>query len=110
MTNALKPAKLAVFDGTDVTHVMVRNWMFGIQEYMDLAEIPETKQTRLAGTYLSGVAKSWYINKYAEVSPCNECTYIWTMIWNPVTHRSRVSTLGRLAALGNVSLRRFSLS
>jgi hypothetical protein len=69
MTSALKPAKPAVFDGTDVTHVTVRNWMFSIQEYMDLAEIPDAKQTRLAGTYLSGVAKSWYINKYADVSP-----------------------------------------
>jgi len=42
--------------------------MFSIQEYMDLAEVPENKQTRLAGTYLSGIAKSWYINKYADVT------------------------------------------
>jgi hypothetical protein len=69
MTSALKPAKPVVFDGMDVMHVTVHNWMFSIQEYMDLAEIPEAKQTRLAGTYLSGIAKSWYINKYADASP-----------------------------------------
>jgi len=66
---ALKPSKPVVFDGTDVTHTSVRNWMFSIQEYMDLAEVPENKQTGLAGTYLSGIAKSWYINKYADVTP-----------------------------------------
>jgi len=36
---------------------------------MDLAKVPENKQTRLAGTYLLGIAKSWYINKYADVTP-----------------------------------------
>jgi len=66
---ALKPSKPVIFDDTDVTHTLVRNWMFSIQEYMDLAEVPENKRTRLMGTYLSGIAKSWYINKYADVTP-----------------------------------------
>ena len=40
-----------------------------VEEYMELAEIPADKQTRLAATWLSDTAKIWYINTYKDVKP-----------------------------------------
>src|SRR5437667_1649514 len=36
---------------------------------MELAEVPEDKQTHFAGTMLSSTAKMWYINSYKDVKP-----------------------------------------
>src|SRR5579859_483656 len=36
---------------------------------MELADIPDEKQTRLAATWLSNNAKVWYINTYKDVKP-----------------------------------------
>ena len=47
----------------------VTAWAFSIEEYMELAEVPEERQTRLAGTMLTGDAKIWYINMYKDVTP-----------------------------------------
>ena len=47
----------------------VTAWTFSVEEYMELAEVPDGKQTRLAATWLSGVAKVWYINTYRDVKP-----------------------------------------
>jgi hypothetical protein len=36
---------------------------------MALADVPENMQTHLAGTFLSGSAKTWFINTYADATP-----------------------------------------
>ena len=61
-----KPDK---FDGTDTSIATVTAWTFSVEEYIELAEISEGKQTRIAATWLSGVAKVWYINTYNGVDP-----------------------------------------
>jgi hypothetical protein len=47
----------------------VKTWCYEVQEYMALADVPENMQTRLAGTFLSGSAKTWFINTYADATP-----------------------------------------
>ena len=44
-------------------------WVFSIEEAMELSEVPEEKQTHLAGTQLVGDAKIWYINTYKDGKP-----------------------------------------
>ena len=57
------------FDGKDTSIAVVTAWAFSVEEYMELTEVPEDKQTHLAGTLLSGNANVWYINLYKDVKP-----------------------------------------
>ncbi len=69
MPETIKIAKPDTFDGKDTSIAAVTAWVFSVEEYMELAEVPEAKQTHLAGTRLSGDAKIWYINTYKDVKP-----------------------------------------
>jgi len=69
MPESIKIAKPDKFDGKDTSIATVTAWTFSVEEYMELAEVPEDKQTRLAGALLSDTAKVWYINSYKDVKP-----------------------------------------
>ena len=69
MPESIKITRPDKFDGKDTSIATVTAWTFSVEEYMELAEVPEEKQTRLAGTMLSGTAKVWYINSYKDVKP-----------------------------------------
>ena len=69
MSEKIKISKPDKFDGTDLSLGHVTAWAFSVEEYMELAGIPDALQTRLAGTWLSGDAKVWYINTYKDVKP-----------------------------------------
>lgn len=69
MPEAIKITKPDKFDGKDTSIATVTSWIFSIEEYMDLAEVPAEKQTRLAATLLSDNAKVWYINTYKDIKP-----------------------------------------
>ena len=65
MTEQLfRPAKPHIFDGSDTTLIAVKTWTYTVEEYMEFANIPAAKQTRVAAMYLNGTAKMWYINTY----------------------------------------------
>ena len=61
-----KLAKPPVFDGTDTSRTTVLSWIFDVEQYLTLTDTPEDKQTKFAATYLSGVAKTWYITTYGD--------------------------------------------
>ena len=69
MPESIKITRPDKFDGTDTSIATVTSWMFTVEEYMELADIPADKQTRLAATWLSDTAKMWYINTYKNVKP-----------------------------------------
>ena len=69
MPESIRITKPDKFDGTDTSIATVTSWMFTVEEYMELAEVPAEKQTRLAATWLSDTAKIWYINTYRNVKP-----------------------------------------
>ena len=69
MPESIKVTKPDKFDGKDTSIATVTAWTFSVEEYMELAEIPAEKQTRLAATWLSDTAKVWYINSYKDVKP-----------------------------------------
>jgi hypothetical protein len=64
-----KVSKPDKFDGTDLSLAAIMAWILGVEEYIELAQIEEKTQTRLAGYMLSGEAKIWYINTYKDVKP-----------------------------------------
>ena len=43
--------------------------MFDVKQYLQLTDTPEDKLVSFAASYLSGVAKTWYITTYADVNP-----------------------------------------
>ena len=47
-------AKPIPFDGTDRSYSTVSQWAFNVQEYVELADIAEAKQTRVAAMFLRG--------------------------------------------------------
>ena len=61
-----KPAKPSFFDGTDTSRSTVLAWVFDVEQYLTLTDTPTDKQTKFAASYLSGVAKTWYITTYAN--------------------------------------------
>src|SRR5438876_3170041 len=69
MPESIKITRPDKFDGTDTSIATVTAWTFSVEEYMELAEVPEDKQTHFAGTMLSSTAKMWYINSYKDVKP-----------------------------------------
>jgi Retrotransposon gag protein len=69
MPESIKITKPDKFDGKDTSIATVTSWTFSVEEYMELAEIPADKQTRLAATWLSDNAKVWYINSYKDIKP-----------------------------------------
>jgi hypothetical protein len=69
MPESIRITKPDKFDGKDTSIATVTAWAFSVEEYMELAEIPDGKQTRLAATWLSDNAKVWYINTYKDVKP-----------------------------------------
>jgi hypothetical protein len=69
MSETIKVSKPDKFDGKDTSIATVTAWTFSVEEYMELADIPDEKQTRLAATWLSDNAKVWYINTYKDVKP-----------------------------------------
>ena len=60
MPESIKVMKPDKFDGKDTFIATVAAWTFSMEEYMELAEIPAEKQTRLTATWLSDTAKCWY--------------------------------------------------
>ena len=58
MPETIKIAKPEEFDGTNTSIATITAWAFSVEEYMELAEVPEAIQTRLAGTRLTGDAKN----------------------------------------------------
>jgi len=69
MESTYKIPNPAVFDGSDTSLGNVNNWAYSVEEYMDLAEIPAAKQTRVAAIFLDKDAKTWYRNNYANSNP-----------------------------------------
>ena len=69
MPESIKITKPDKFDGNDTSIATVTAWTFSIEEYMELAGVPEDKQTRLAATLLSDNTKVWYINSYKDIKP-----------------------------------------
>jgi hypothetical protein len=69
MPESIKITKPDKFDGKDTSIATVTAWTFSVEEYMELAEIPADKQTRVAATLLGDTAKMWYINTYKNVKP-----------------------------------------
>ena len=69
MPESIKITRPDKFDRKDTSIATVAAWTFSVEEYMELAEVPEDKQTHFAGTMLSGTAKVWYINSYKDVKP-----------------------------------------
>lgn len=73
--SAAKPAKPSVFDGTDRSRNTVITWIFDVEQYHELTDTPANKQTKFAASYLTGTAKTWYINNYVKkdvIPPLNE--------------------------------------
>ena len=68
-TTMSKPAKPPTFNGKDTSIATVKTWAFSVKEYLELTDTPKDKETRFAGSYLDGDAKTWYINNYADVTP-----------------------------------------
>lgn len=62
-----KVPKPAIFDGSDTSLGNVTNWAFSVKEFVDLSDVPENKQTRIAAAFLDKDAKIWYRNNYADV-------------------------------------------
>ena len=58
-----------MFDGSDTSLGNVTNWAYSVKEYLDLAEIPAEKQTRMAAIFLDKDMKTWYRNNYVDVNP-----------------------------------------
>ena len=54
------------FDGKDRSTATVKTWAFSIKDYLELTDTDIAKRTRIASTYLEGIAKIWYITKYSE--------------------------------------------
>src|SRR5579859_2562831 len=69
MPKTIKVSKPDKFDGKDTSIATVTAWTFSVEEYMELADIPDEKQTHLAATWLSDNAKVWYINTYKDIKP-----------------------------------------
>ena len=65
----LKVPKPDKFDGSDMSLSTVTNWIYDIEEYMELAQVPANAQTKWAGIFLEKEAKTWYRNTYAKVRP-----------------------------------------
>ena len=63
MTNA-KKAKPPVFTGEDCSLSSVNGWIFSIKSYVR-GEENEEEKVEIAASYLSGVAKTWFVGKYA---------------------------------------------
>jgi Ty3 transposon capsid-like protein len=63
---ALKIPKPKEFDGTDTSLSTVTNWAYNVAEYMDLSEVPADRQTRYAGAFLTGEAKTWFRNNFPD--------------------------------------------
>src|SRR5579859_6377816 len=68
MPETIKVLKPDKFDGKDTSIATVTAWTFSVEEYMELADIPNEKQTRLAATWLSDNAKVWYIIRTKTLS------------------------------------------
>ena len=62
MTNA-KKAKPPFFTGKDCSLSTVNRWIFSIKSYVWGEESKEEK-VKIATSYLSGVAKTWFVGKY----------------------------------------------
>ena len=65
----LKVPKPDKFDGSDTSLSTVTNWIYDVEEYMELAQVPAEAQAKWAGTFLEKEAKTWYRNTYAKVRP-----------------------------------------
>ena len=61
-----KPAKPQYFDGTDTSRVAIASWIFDVNQYLTLTKAPENERVLLAASYLSGVAKTWFITTYDD--------------------------------------------
>jgi hypothetical protein len=72
MPEGFKVRQPKEFDGSDTSLSAVKAWAFSAEEYMALAAVPKDSQTRLAGSWLDGTAKIWYMNTYQEVDPLPE--------------------------------------
>ena len=70
-----KLAKPSLFDGTNTSRSTILSWVFDIEQYLIISETPNELQTKYAASYLSGVAKTWYITTYGNrntVTPLDE--------------------------------------
>jgi len=63
MTNA-KKAKPPFFTSEDCSLPTVNGWIFSIKSYVR-GEESEEEKVEIAASYLSGVAKIWFVGKYA---------------------------------------------
>jgi len=63
MTNA-KKAKPPFFTSEDCSLPTVNGWIFSIKSYVR-GEESEEEKVEIATSYLSGVAKTWFVGKYA---------------------------------------------
>src|SRR5256885_12331758 len=52
LPESIKITRPDIFDGKDTFIAVVTAWAFSVEEYMELTEVPEDKQTHLAGTLL----------------------------------------------------------
>jgi hypothetical protein len=64
-----KVPKPKAFDGLNVSITTVNEWVHSVDEYVDLSGIPPEHQTRVASFFLTGDAKTWYLNTYSRPYP-----------------------------------------
>ena len=55
---SFKIPKPATFDGSDTSLGNITNWAYSVKEYIDLAKVPDEKQTRVTAIFLDKDAKT----------------------------------------------------
>ena len=83
-----KLAKPSFFNGTDTSRPTILSWVFDIEQYLTLTDTSKDSQTKYAASYLSGVAKTWYITKYGSkntVTPLDDFIKEFKAFYLPAT-------------------------